>query len=178
MSNREQVQKADSQAMDAILEWEDRRPRIPETEFKQSLLPMLADPANEDYSLWLKIAGSWQRPIEVESDQDGELLFTVPPLVERTSDPLRQSGRDSAYETVMNSARKMEISHVAGGEYLQKKLLPRIRVSGDRKENIERWNMIFERYGLTHLLVSVEDGSSDASASNSGTVEFDGYDEL
>lgn len=177
MVDHEQAQKAASTAMDQILKEEERRPKIPESEFRRALLPMIANTENEDMSLWLKVAGSWQRPVDVFDDGTNEVLFTIPPLVERTTEPMRQSGPNSAYDVVMDSARKMNISSMAGEDHLNRSLLPRIRPQGDRSTNIQRWNEIYRRYGLDHLLIN-EDGSSESTTESKESLDIEEYEDL
>lgn len=169
------------EAFDSILEYQEKDvPRITERVFKATILPMIAneDDASADYSGWLKIAGSWRRPIDVTDDTSGEVLFRVPALVGDNDLPVAQTGHNSAYEIIQNARRKMLTVPRAGDEHLVRGLSARMKPKGDLTENQKRWNYIYERYGLAFR---AGDGTADASPSDSGgkpNADVVGYDEI
>ena len=177
--NQEYIEKT----FDTILQDANTVPAITESTFKLQLLPILADTSKDaDFSPWLNIAGTWQRPIDVVDDVTNEVLFRVPALVGKTTDPVKQNGHTSAYEIISNAQRKIAVLPKAGEEYLTNNLGRRIGVDGNRIEAARTWNYIFERYGLSHLKLSdISEGDADntqvAEEQSVSVVQISGYDE-
>lgn len=138
-------------SIDEILDYEEGDVvTITELQFKQSLLPMIAasDQKDSDFNMWLTVAGSWRRAVDVVDDKSREFLFRVPALVGRNDPPAMQSGHNSAYEVIRNAQRKMQTIPKAGEEHLITNLRPRLKVSGDLAENRKMWQYIYKRYEL------------------------------
>jgi len=181
MANDEQVVDA---AMDAILEYEKQDvPRISETEFKRTILPMIASihkVEEPDMTLWLQIAGSWRRPIDFVSDTSDDVIFRVPPLVGSNDLPYQQSGRNSTFDIIRNAQRKMQVTARAGDEALKRGLEGRIKPKGDIEENTRQWQFIRRRYNLdeTNVDESTPESSSEVKSKPTNGPEIEGYDDL
>jgi hypothetical protein len=181
MSEEENIDRS----LDEILEFEENDvATITESQFKQSLLPMIASSNNKDadFSLWLSIAGSWRRTVDVVDDKTREFLFRVPALVGRNDPPAMQSGHNSAYEVIRNAQRKMQVVPKAGEEHLITNLRPRLKPSGDLDENRKMWQHIYQRYGLEFEVPGQtqeeKDASSATESSGKSGPDVVGYDDI
>lgn len=69
------------EALDALAPLPENNAKIPETTFKQTILPIIANYTPDmDTSVWIRITGTYDRGIDVYSDDGSEFLFTVPPM--------------------------------------------------------------------------------------------------
>lgn len=184
MSDEENIDRS----LDEILEFEESDvATITESQFKQSLLPMIASSSTDkkaDFSLWLAIAGSWRRTVDVVDDKTREFLFRVPALVGKNDPPAMQSGQNSAYEVIRNAQRKMQVVPKAGEEHLITNLRPRLKPSGDLDENRKMWQYIYQRYGLEFEVPgqTPEEKEAASSTTNEGSgksgPDVVGYDDI
>lgn len=174
-------------SLDDILKYEENDiATINESTFKQSLLPMIANSNQEgaDLSLWLQVAGSWRRTVDVVDDKTQEFLFRVPALVGKNDPPAMQSGHNSAYEIIRNAQRKMQVVPKAGEEHLITNLRPRLKPSGDLEENRKMWQYIYQRYNLEFEVPGQTKAEAEAAASSKGEPgklsggDVVGYDDI
>lgn len=138
---------------------------VPENLFVKYLLPALAIEENADLSPWLELAGTYTRDIAVVDTNDhSKILFELPALVARHG--LQKGADNTNIDGIVGDVRKRaEVSQQAAGQYLGNQLSDLIQVSGNREENIRKWNVMWERYGYTDKIVSVE-ASKDSTIKN------------
>ncbi len=170
----------DTRFLDDILKVndEERNVKMSESQFKTLVLPLITQPDTNDASLdtWLKLTGSWQKGINVYDDRDGKtFLFEVPALVPTSSVRPRSKGGPSVNDIIEDSTRKMAVIPRAGQEYLVRSLSNKVDPSGDRSENVNKWNYIYQRYGLEQYVI--ENGQGDSTVSDT-ISDVSGYDEL
>lgn len=158
-------------------------PTIKESIFKRDLLPCLVnqDEESADLRLWLKIAGSWTRSINVVDDSNSDLLFVVPPLVGSIKTEIAKSGHSSASEILKTAQRKSQVTDRAGREYLLNQFNERAQADGSTFiTNVRAWNTIYERYGFDDLIRDESPLSKEKDSVNTAgdSVEPAGYDDL
>lgn len=177
MDNNEHMNKV----YDVILSADQIKPKLTESQFKKDLLPILVakEDSGVDLTIWLTMAGSWTRAIDVIDDKTQELLFTVPALVGTSEISTYNTSEESVYEIIETARRKMAVMPAAGSRYMTERLSNRINVKNTHDENLKVWNEIYRRYGYPEMAsdaVTKEDSTSNTG--KSVKIETDGYDDL
>lgn len=179
-----------SQHLDTILESDEQMVgRLPESLFRNYMLPALLGQGDEKLeNLWLPVAGSWQRPIDVFDDETQEILFRVPALVGEVNLNDVPGGMASAYEVIMEAQRKMQTMPAkVGEEFLHRRIQRRVRPRGKHRENLRQWNWILMRYGYEHYVVdpygdlkktNQQSNTTQQSGGGNDKPEVLGYEEL
>lgn len=155
-------------------------PTIPESLFKEHILPMLAQPAGTkvDLTKWLEVAGTPLRAIDVADDNSGNVLFRLPPLM-RTLPTVYQ--QEVNYGNIVVGAQAREQIHPAQSDrYLQSELSKaRTGATLLDVETAKTWNAIRARYGLP--LIPLADGQGNvihgSPNSNGDELSFSDDDE-
>lgn len=136
---------------------------VPENLFIKYLLPSLASTTEEntDLSMWLELAGTYTRDIAVVDTKDNsKILFEIPALVARHE--LQKGADNTNIDGIVGDVRKRaEVSQQAAGQYLGNQLSDLIQVSGNREENIRKWNVMWERYGYADRIIQLDTSNSD-----------------
>ncbi len=145
-------------------------PRIPETVFKNTLLPALSAPAGTrvDLTSWLEIAGTPLRAIDVIGT-DGEVLFRVPPLMR--SLPTAHQEDVNFYDMVHESLLQENV-HPALGQRSLDSSLRRVATGATLLdvETAKQWNTIRHRYNLPLVPIPGETGSLMAATAPTAQV--------
>lgn len=122
-------------------------PRVPEHLFVRHVLPIMTDQSGEvDVSVWLDLAGTVNRPMDVV-DAAGEVLFRVPPMMSHIPTRINTSAMQAINRVVLESKLKSE-QHPRMGEVA-------LQVGLQRHQPVRRadvvtarvWNTILVRYG-------------------------------
>jgi len=134
--------------------------RMPEDAFVNIYLPLFAgdeaNPYNVDLANWRSVAGGLYRPVHVVDRQSGEILFTVPPIIDETIlREYEQTARGSMPELVGQIRNVAAISPQRAMRLLDSGIGQRLKVIvGDdvaRRDVslkvLKTWNEIFARYG-------------------------------
>ncbi len=168
-------------AMDQILDATDQDvPKLPEPLFIKHLLPVLTDLSGKaNLSVWLDIAGSYQRPIDVIGPT-GAVLFRVPALIGTIPTNTQRDPHYGFWEVMRNYQNHNNVLPQMGRQFLDE-ALPRLVHRG--QVNIEeayQWNAILKRYNLPQLPLDLPARSDAATSSAVGDSEmFTGeFDEL
>jgi hypothetical protein len=166
------------------------RYQLDEYRFVNVFLPFFAGDEKLPYPVttnhWVNVAGGMFRggmynEVDIVNDK-GEVLFTVPPVADRSNHVPFQSERgQSSIANVVESAKNLANVHPAQSlNYLRTELAARyasMREQGHALEYVRRWNAIFARYGRP--LIEVEGVNVTGSTQpKEEKVEFDGFDEL
>lgn len=138
-----------SRCMDSILlEDMERNPTILEKDFITHLLPIFKNYGpDSDLRIWLQIAGSYDRPIDVV-DNDRELLFTIPPVYGGVETTIASSGMSSLSELLSNIQSYNRTIPQYAAQLLNTKVRPMIKPKTISPEVIQAWNLICERYDI------------------------------
>lgn len=157
-------------------------PRIPESVFVNRLLPILTNTQEkQDLTVWLELAGNFQRPIDVVKGP--EVLFRVPPLFRRLAAPRVQNSRNSVFEMVATAKQKSDQIPQLGERYLANRLADKVPKATFEKTDLDQWNAILARYGLPAVGSATPATSANPTAPGVETKPSDGflldeYDEL
>ena len=143
-----------------------RRPQkveqVPENIFVDYFLPMFADEVEQteevNYNTWIeKVAGRDTAPVEVV-DHQGNVLFTVPPLLDSSVIEQAQSGRNSFTRIARKYSRLKEVAAAESQIFLSKTLQGvhiAQHVSQAVIDNVKAWNAIFVRYGRADKIINL-----------------------
>jgi len=152
------------------------RARIPEAIFVRLWLPVFVEGQNKAYpqadlNMWANFAGNEYREVDVIG-QNGEVLYSVPPLFDRAGikaitgkDRTRMPG-GNILNVIRNAELRSRVSPKDGSNYLNAHLKQRALFMADLppsvRQNLERWDAIFKRYGAPPVLQTEElTGSKD-----------------
>lgn len=136
-------------AMDSLAVLPPKNAVIPESVFKQVILPIISDfNPDMDTSGWLRVTGTYDRAIDVYTDDANELLFTVPPLFIATQLYVQESNQDSISKVVEDYRRLVSRMPAAADNMLKstlgKKIQPRKLSESETKAILE----IKKRYNI------------------------------
>ena len=158
-------------------------PRLPERHFKEIFLPLFAGDTELTYEVkldnWVKVAGSPFQAVDIH-DNAGKVLFTVPPLMDRSAvNPINDDGPNISH--VVASANQYARVHPNMGlQHLNAELTKRaliMKVPQSVRKNIEAWNSIFERYGRPPIMALPDEHATGSTASapqqDKGTPDYD-----
>jgi hypothetical protein len=136
-------------------------PRVPESIFREHLLPMLAAPAGTkvDLTRWSDIAGTPLRAIDVADDNTGEVLFRVPPLMRSMPTVFQQ---EVNYANIVVETQARENVHPMQADHFLRTALSKARTGATLLdvETAAQWNLIRQRYGLPLLPLIGPDGNA------------------
>lgn len=160
--------------------------RITERQFKEVFLPFFAGEENLPYKVdagnWEKIAGGPFKAVNVVNEY-GEVLFQVPPLLNREAISVyEQEGEDALGEVLGRANNLMNIFPARGRQLLNHHFAHRLNTTqGDDKllETIEIWNKIFKRYNKPLIIIKgINDKTESVSNTdlNNATQSSDGLD--
>lgn len=168
------------------------RPRLAVRIFEGIFLPYFAGDEKRAYpqadvGWWVgRVAGNPYQEVDVV-DNAGEVLFTVPPMLDRTAVDAKLNGQGAGVAHIVASAQQYALlSPMAGSNYLQAELTKKaliMRVPANVVGHLQRWNAIFERFGRPPLLpLEAQDtpaaSASEPKAPESKTVLLDDMDLL
>jgi hypothetical protein len=130
-------------------------PKLPEDLFISKLLPMLADNSGKpvDVDVWLQIAGSLNRPIDV-IDITGTVLFRVPALQRGLSTNTMRNPRYAINEIVATAEMKNKMNPRSKEPFLLKELSGRVPTQTKDIEPLMQMNAIFKRYGYAEIPIA------------------------
>ncbi len=132
---------------------EPERHVFPEYLFKSTWLPFFAGLTDEisgkkaTISDWLDVAGTAYNEVDIV-DQDGKVLFTVPPLLRDTPLMEKRHPNDTMREAMAEYINYASLHPKMGKAYLEKVISSKIPRKPADVRYIRRWNDIFVRYGL------------------------------
>lgn len=131
--------------------------RIPEEVFVGNFLPLFANikeaiPKNVDISIWIAIAGSPFKEVDVV-DNSNVVIFTVPPIFCNNSiKPLSERGEQIT--NIVAIAEKLSLrSPIEANMYVQNKLYninKKLHNPIDDSSYKTEWNNIFKRYNIDY----------------------------
>lgn len=127
------------------------------------------------FNTWSSCAGGPCREVNVV-DVSGKILFTVPPLFDRsTVNPTVESNVSIAH-VVLTAGQYTKIHPVQGVNYLNNELSKRamlMQTPGNVITNLEIWNNIFIRYGRPPI-ITVDIPSNKKDDDNKGdTLDYE-----
>lgn len=141
--------------------------RMPERNFREVFLPFFAGDEKLVYPVtiahWLHFAGSPYHEVQV-IDLSGKVLFTVPPVYDRTAINPIVGEHSSIAHVVATTGQYARIHPIQGQNYLSKELTKRalvMKVPASVLRHAVVWNEIFNRYGRPPL-IALEDNPSEA----------------
>jgi len=169
--NHDEMKEAASniQQIDAELKAQGDKRRLEESIFVHVFLPMfLGTPMEQrqykvDLPNWVAYAGNPYWEVDV-IDTKGTVLFTVPPIFDRSaispSDAARHAGRGGIMDVIMMTQKLQLVSPVQAKYYLNQEMRQRA-VGMVQMDNVlvflRTWNAIFKRYGKPTILDLLED---------------------
>lgn len=172
------------------------RARMSERIFVGLWLPVFAHGKNEYYpqvnlDMWANFAGNEYREVDVVDVKSGQVLFTVPPLFDRSgvTPILKERNKipgGSITNVIKNAELRSKVSPRDGQNFLHAHLQQRAifmsSIPPSVRENILRWNAIFKRYNLPPIVEMEEvtqqtDSVSDTS-SNQQVAKNDDWELL
>lgn len=141
------------------------RPRVeqvPETIFVNYFLPMFAGEVDQteavNYNTWIeKVAGRDTAPVEVVNEQ-GVVLFVVPPMLDSSVIEQTQSGRNSFTRIERKYSRLKEVAAAESQTFLtvtMQSIHIAEKPSQGVIDNIKTWNEIFKRYGREDKILNL-----------------------
>ncbi|BCM95270.1 hypothetical protein [Burkholderia phage FLC6] len=169
--------------------------QFPETLFVEHFLPLFAGEvqptAEVNYRTWLeKVAGGEKVSVDIV-DENGKILFTVPPLFDTSILEQSKPGGESMTLIERHYSRLKEFDAAASQQFLNKKLSG-LHIKDKPTEqvyaNMRIWNAIFERYGKHDKILNLGNllendpnkdkavdlgGSSSANTADVGDYELD-----
>lgn len=148
------------------------RPRLAVRIFEGIFLPFFAGDEKRAYpqanaAMWVgRVSFSPYQEVDVV-DTSGEVLFTVPPLLDRRAVDSKVNNEGAGVAHIVASAQQYALlSPRAGSNYLQSELTRKaliMKVPANVLGHLQRWNEIFERFGRPLLLPLDEQDKPAAS---------------
>jgi len=160
--------------------------KLPEDVFKTVFLPFFAsdetNPYNVNWGNWETVAGGGAvggrfKAVDVV-DEAGNVLFTVPPMIDRDGVHPIANGANGTMNAIEHS-RKLELLHPSQGEAYRREMFAskhQEMLNRITNENHRRvWNEIFIRYGREPLITEKNEEEEKASApqTNLGNYEIE-----
>lgn len=138
------------------------RVTLSERIFANVFLPFFAGDEKLLYDVnlatWSNYAGSPYKEVDV-LDIYGNLLFTVPPMLDRTAVNPISNSNVSVSHVVATASQYARIHPSQGMQYMTSELNKRaqiMRIPANVIDNLKTWNKIFARYGRPPLMVIEE----------------------
>jgi len=134
---------------------------IPEPIFKNSFLPFFSGQDTTDntvLSTWVGIAGTAMNEVDVIDDITGNVLFTVPPILDTgiiKIDPINNNSSSSLSEIISDYEIRSSAMAIVGERFLADALDSKFNVSVEPKintHNADRWKSIMEYYGIQNTV--------------------------
>ena len=126
--------------------------RLDKLTFVNKYLPMfLGHQKDVDLTEWVAVARTPNHYVDIV-DTNGQVIWTVPPLIVQGKTMVGSGGRFSLTEHIAIASRKMEVSKNSGTEHLAAALQPIIDANKVDVEHIKMWNKIFVDNGHPPLL--------------------------
>jgi hypothetical protein len=136
----------DTQLLDDIINIGERFPQVQLNDFKQYVLPMLANPETKDLNWYLELVGSWYRGLDI---YDGEThVFTVPPLLTRveTLDSAVDKGQTA---NILDRANQQARTQPRVGiEAMRTVLIEKVKFSSDDEKYKAMWREVLTACGV------------------------------
>lgn len=148
------------------------KPYIPEHFFVDIFLPMFAGEVEMDMQKWLLVAEHPHNAVEVLNQNNGEVLFTVPPMMRDVSLDSRKNGY-AINEMVSDAINKGRLSPRMGNKYLESNLTDRLLKAAPTLDDIDTWNEIFARYDKPTIDVPDELRAALGGKENDGKESSD-----
>jgi len=124
---------------------------VPERIFVAHFLPwfsgQVTDTDNSLRSSWVTIAGNEFFEVKVIDDM-GQVLFVVPPLVDRDIFPVAISRNDKVADMMTSAGQLAELSPLGAEQRLANQLNGKIQSTKEKGKYDDRWQAIFDRYKL------------------------------
>jgi len=142
-------------------------PRLAERIFVNVFLPLFAGDEtliyDATFNTWVSFAGSPYTDVHVV-DTKNNILFTVPPLLDRSAiNPVNRLSVSIAH-VVTTAGQFARIHPTQGSVYLHNELSKRaivMKVPANILNNLEIWNNIFKRYGRPEIMTIEEKVASE-----------------
>lgn len=133
--------------------------RMSERVFVGIWLPFFAGDTHPTYEVtlqhWTNFAGNGYQSVHVV-DPAGTVLFTVPPVFNRSAiNPINNSGQQSVAHVIKSAEQYSQVHPVQGSAYLDNELSKRamiMKVPPNVLGDLDTWNAIFTRYGRKPLV--------------------------
>lgn len=138
--------------------------KLPENVFVYHFLPWFAGTStdkNVNAAAWVDIAGSANVPVHIV-DNSGEILYTIPPLFDRTIVQTSSADRDmpGMNHVLITFDQLSRISPRRAELYYLQELEKR-KILDDKtiklREKVKFWNDLFKRYGLPLIEVNLKE---------------------
>jgi len=157
---------------------EKSNPTFPEELFVKFFLPFFAGevPATKEISIstWLdKISGDPKIAVDI-IDNEGNVLYTVPPILDQSVIEQVQPGGRTISMVEKQYSRLKEVSAAASSVYLEKTLVGMHIKDKPTKEvymNMKAWNDILERYGKGDKIINLFPEDKINSVVNDSIIE-------
>lgn len=153
----------------------DIKPRLAESVFLDKYIALFVyreGNTEKNYPVmdWLEISGTPFMEVDIVSDTTGEVIYTIPPIL----DSNRQSFNDSLQNSIGKEAGMLHAksTDMPGLEnmVISEQYANQVKSSGANLRFLERWNEIFERYKLPKF------PTKKSGMTNSATGETDEFD--
>lgn len=154
------------------------RGRLSEHIFVGVFLPLFLDEPllyNVSFKTWIdRAAGSPYKEVDIV-DNSGRVLFTVPPLLDRTTVNTITDSRVSITHVIVTANQYGRIHPNQGKAYLDSELAKRatiMHVPANMINHLDIWNAIFKRYNRPEIFV-VEETKAQSLAGKSTEEDFE-----
>lgn len=130
-------------------------PKLSESRFKEDFLPVLAaykymESGDDKHMIhkWLELADGWYGEVDITDDETGEVLYTVPSLLQKNVINTNVMENVNMSEIVQRAKQESSRIYAQGANYLTDRLsnLPEGYISDQTTEYEDRWKAIFDRY--------------------------------
>lgn len=170
------------EGMDEIAKMTDeaRYAYITESVFKAEILPLLVSETKDmNLGRWLDLAGTALRGFKVLSEDNENILFTVPPLLKDNGAHTVPPEGHSVNEIIMTSIKKRNVLPKLADRYINETLTNNMIKGTVDVEAIEQLNHIFSIYGYKKRYDVTTSVSKGSDTPNTDTdLGIDGYEDF
>lgn len=151
--------------------------QFPEQLFVEHFIPLFAGEVQPtphvNYNTWVeKVAGGENKAVEIV-DENGSVLFTVPPMFDTSVLEQSKPGGESMTLIERHYSRLKEFDISGSQNYLRNKLSSmhiREKPTEEVYNNFRAWNAIFERYGRHDKILNLLPLENDPNKDKAGEV--------
>lgn len=159
------------------------RQRMPEEIFVAGFLPLFAGEADKvpkglNLTKWSNIAGGPFRQVDV-IDRQGNVLFTVPALMDRSAFVSRTNDRINMGHIAATAVQYAHQSPALARNYIDEELAKRQvlkSIPAVVMQNLETWNTIFVRYNRPPLIALEPKDTKADEAKKEEQAHLDNYE--
>jgi hypothetical protein len=166
-------------AMKVLNEAAEKHPTIELDLFVRTFLPAIGQEHDEALNMgpWLTVAKSPYNPVDVVSN--GQVVFTVPPLLNRRHTRINERSQDSLTTLAVVAQQKSDAHPLMGQTYLRNGLMNYVGKTRVNPNALAEWNRVLTKYGYEPIETeAVPESVKPASVSTASLYDPDDVDEL